>query len=175
MLPHPTLDKLQTLRLHGMLKAFAEQLKTPDIDSLSFEERLGLLVDRELTERDDKRLSSRLRQARLKHNACLEDIDYRSPRGLDKALILQLSGGQWLRDGLNLIIGGPTGVMNLQDRRQGFPEDAALVRRLVETNAVGDDATYAAYPSGWSQVSNTPYRFYKRTPMAGRPKNRKKS
>jgi DNA replication protein DnaC len=84
--------------------------KTPDIDSLSFEERLGLLVDRELTERDDKRLSSRLRQARLKHNACLEDIDYRSPRGLDKALILQLSGGQWLRDGLNLIISGPTGV-----------------------------------------------------------------
>ncbi|HEJ5303937.1 TPA: IstB-like ATP-binding domain-containing protein, partial [Pseudomonas aeruginosa] len=54
MLPHPTLDKLQTLRLHGMLKALAEQLKTPDIDSLSFEERLGLLVDRELTERDDK-------------------------------------------------------------------------------------------------------------------------
>ena len=65
MLPHPTLDKLQTLRLHGMLKALAEQLKTADIDSLSFEERLGLLVDRELTERDDKRLSSRLRQARL--------------------------------------------------------------------------------------------------------------
>lgn len=110
MLPHPTLDKLQTLRLHGMLKALNEQLKTPDIDSLSFEERLGLLVDRELTERDDKRLSSRLRQARLKHNACLEDIDYRSPRGLDKSLILQLGSGQWLRDGLNLIIGGPTGV-----------------------------------------------------------------
>ena len=110
MLPHPTLDKLQSLRLHGMLKALAEQLKIPDIGSLSFEERLGLLVDRELTERDDKRLSSRLRQARLRHNACLEDLDYRSPRGLDKALILQLSSGQWLRDGLNLIIGGPTGV-----------------------------------------------------------------
>ena len=102
MLPHPTLDKLQTLRLHGMLKALNEQLKTPEIDSLSFEERLGLLVDRELTERDDKRLSSRLRQAKLRHNACLEDLDYRSPRGLDKALILQLSSGQWLRDGLRL-------------------------------------------------------------------------
>ena len=94
MLPHPTLDKLQTLRLTGMLKALAEQLKTPDIDSLSFVERLGLLVDRELTERDDKRLSSRLRQARLKHSACLEDIDYRAPRGLDKGLILQLGSGQ---------------------------------------------------------------------------------
>ena len=110
MLPHPTLDKLQTLRLHGMLKALNEQLKTPDIDSLSFEERLGLLVDRELTERENTRLSSRLKLARLRHNACLEDIDYRSPRGLDKSLILQLGSGQWLRDGLNLIIGGPTGV-----------------------------------------------------------------
>ena len=80
---------------------------------------------------------------------------------LDNTLIMITSD-----NGANSI-GGPTGVMNLQDRRQGFPEDAALVRRLVETNAVGDDATYAAYPSGWSQVSNTPYRFYKRTPMAG--------
>lgn len=110
MLHHPPLDKLQTLRLNGMLKVLSEQLKTPDIDSLSFEERLGLLVDRELTEREDKRLSSRLRLARLRHNVCLEDIDYRAPRGLDKALILQLGSGQWLRDGLNLIIGGPTGV-----------------------------------------------------------------
>ena len=80
---------------------------------------------------------------------------------LDNTLIMITSD-----NGANSI-GGPTGVMNLQDRRQGFPEDAALVRRLVETNAVGDDGTYAAYPSGWSQVSNTPYRFYKRTPMAG--------
>jgi DNA replication protein DnaC len=82
----------------------------PDIASLSFEERLGLMVDLELTERENTRLSSRLKAARLRHNACLEDIDYRSPSGLDKSLILQLGSGQWLRDGLNLIIGGPTGV-----------------------------------------------------------------
>ncbi|WP_241779072.1 ATP-binding protein, partial [Pseudomonas corrugata] len=63
------------------------------------------MVDRELTEREDARLSTRLKAARLRHNACLEDIDYRSPRGLDKSLILQLGSGQWLRDGLNLIIG----------------------------------------------------------------------
>lgn len=68
------------------------------------------MVDRELTEREDARLSTRLKAARLHHNACLEDIDYRSPRGLDKLLILQLGSGQWLRVGLNLIIGGPTGV-----------------------------------------------------------------
>lgn len=110
MLPNPTLDKLQTLRLHGMIKALGEQPATPDIDDLSFDERLGLMVDRELTEREDARLTTSLKAARLRHNACLEDIDYRSPRGLDKALILQLGSGQWLRDGLNLIIGGPTGV-----------------------------------------------------------------
>ncbi|KPY96963.1 ISPsy14, transposition helper protein, partial [Pseudomonas tremae] len=110
MLPNPTLDKLQTLRLHGMIKALSEQHATPDINDLSFDERLGLMVDRELTEREDIRLTTRLKAARLRDNACLEDIDYRSPRGLDKALILQLGSGQWLRDGLNLIIGGPTGV-----------------------------------------------------------------
>lgn len=64
-------------------------------------------------------------------------------------------------------IGGPTGVMNLQDRRQGFPEMPEVVRRLMDDNEVGSDTTYASYPSGWSQVSNTPYRYYKRTPMAG--------
>ncbi|RMR74648.1 Transposase subunit, partial [Pseudomonas savastanoi pv. fraxini] len=105
-----TLDKLQTLRLHGMIKSLGEQHATPDINDLSFDERFGLMVDRELTEREDARLTTRLKAARLRHNACLEDIDYRSPRGLDKALILQLGSGQWLRDGLNLIIGGPTGV-----------------------------------------------------------------
>nr|AAF80265.1 putative ATP-binding protein [Pseudomonas sp. JR1] len=110
MLPNPTLDKLQTLRLHGMIKALGEQHATPDINDLSFDERLGLMVDRELTEREDARLTTRLKAARLRHNACLEDIDYRSPRGLDKALILQLGSGPVLRDGLNLIIGGPTGV-----------------------------------------------------------------
>ena len=110
MLPNPTLDKLQALRLHGMIKALSEQHATPDINDVSFDERLGLMVDRELTEREDIRLSTRLKAARLRDNACLEDIDYRSPRGLDKALILQLGSGQWLRDGLNLIIGGPTGV-----------------------------------------------------------------
>ncbi|MCP1489787.1 DNA replication protein DnaC [Pseudomonas fluorescens] len=110
MLPNPTLDKLQTLRLHGMIKALSEQHATLDIKDLGFDERLGLMVDRELTEREDARLTTRLKAARLRHNACLEDIDYRSPRGLDKSLILQLGSGQWLRDGLNLIIGGPTGV-----------------------------------------------------------------
>ena len=110
MLHHPTLEKLQTLRLSGMHKALTEQMNMPDIDALSFEERLGLLADREMTEREDRRLTTRLRQAKLKHNACLEDIDYRAARGLDKALILQLASCRWIHEGLNLIINGPTGV-----------------------------------------------------------------
>ncbi len=110
MLHHPTLEKLQTLRLSGMHRALTEQMNMPDSDTLSFEERLGLLADREMTERQDRRLKTRLRQAKLKHNACIEDIDYSSPRGLDKALILQLSSCRWVHEGLNLIINGPTGV-----------------------------------------------------------------
>ena len=110
MLHHPTLDKLQQLRLTGMHKALRDQLALPEIDELSFEERLGLLADRELTEREDRRLQTRLRQAKLKQNACLEDIDYRTPRGLDKGLITQLATGQWIRDGLNTLLVGPTGV-----------------------------------------------------------------
>lgn len=161
MLPHPTLDKLQTLRLHGMLKALAEQLKTPDIDSLSFVERLGLLVDRELTERDDKRLSSRLRQARLKHNACLEDIDYRAPRGLDKGLILQLGSGQWLRDGLNLIINGPTGVgktwlacaLAHQACRDGYSvRYLRLPRLLEELGLAHGDGRFAKLMSSYAKT-----------------------
>jgi DNA replication protein DnaC len=110
MLHHPTLDKLQQLRLTGMHRALREQLELPEIEDLSFEERLGLLADRELTEREDRRLQTRLRQARLRQNACLEDIDYRAPRGLDKALITQLATGQWIRERLNVILPGPTGV-----------------------------------------------------------------
>ena len=87
MLTHPTLDKLQTLRLTGMYQALVEQLQMPDIAALTFEERFGLLVDRECTERENRRLTTRLRQAKLRQTACIEDIDYRHPRGLDKALM----------------------------------------------------------------------------------------
>ncbi len=110
MLTHPTLDKLQRLKFTGMASALAEQMNTPDIEELAFEERLGLLVDRELTERENRRLTSRLRRARLKHNAALEDIDYRHPRGLDKSLIQSLATCQWVKEHLNVLVTGPTGV-----------------------------------------------------------------
>jgi DNA replication protein DnaC len=110
MLHHPTLAKLQSLRLFGMYKALIEQMHLPEVAALSFEERLGLLTDRELTERQDRRLKTRLREAKLKHNACVEDLDDCAPRGLDRALLLQLATCRWIHDGLNLLINGPTGV-----------------------------------------------------------------
>ena len=76
MLHHPTLDKLNTLKFTGMSAALTEQLSLDNIDDLAFEERLGLLVDREITERNNRRLKTRLRQAKLKQSACMEDIDY---------------------------------------------------------------------------------------------------
>jgi len=110
MLTHPTLDKLQTLRLTGMYQALIEQRQVPDMAALTFEERLGLLVDRELTERENRRLTTRLRQAKLRQTACIEDIDYRHPRGLDKALMARLATCQWVREHHNVLITGPTGI-----------------------------------------------------------------
>jgi DNA replication protein DnaC len=110
MLTHPTLDKLQTLRLTGMYQALVEQLQMPDIATLTFEERFGLLVDRECTEREHRRLTTRVRQAKLRQTACIEDLDDRHPRGLDKSLIARLATCQWVRERHNVLITGPTGI-----------------------------------------------------------------
>lgn len=110
MLTHPTIDKLETLRLAGMAKALKEQWQMPDINELVFEERLGLLVDRETALRESRRMQSRLRKAKLRQNASLEDIDFRHPRGLDKSLIVKLADCQWIKNHQNLLITGPTGV-----------------------------------------------------------------
>jgi DNA replication protein DnaC len=110
MLNHPTLDKLKTLKFYGMIHGLHDQAQHPGIDQLSFEERLGLLVDREMTDRSDRRLKNRLLQAKLKQNACLEDLDYQSNRGLDKALLQSLQDCQWVKKAFNILITGPTGV-----------------------------------------------------------------
>ena len=86
MLKTPTMEKLQNLKLNGMLRGLEEQDASSEYESLSFEERLGLLVDRETIERENRRLQTRLKQAKLKQTACFEDIDYRHRRGLDKKL-----------------------------------------------------------------------------------------
>lgn len=110
MLNHPTLDKLEQLRFAGMQRALKQQMNDPDIDALPFMERLGLLVDREMTDRENKKIQSRLSRARLRQQVCVEDIDYRRGRGLGRSLILQLSTCQWINRHRNLIITGATGV-----------------------------------------------------------------
>jgi DNA replication protein DnaC len=110
MLIHPIIEKLKSLRLSGMAIALEEQMQIPDMESLSFEERLGLMVDREATYRENRRLKTRLKKAKLKQNACIEDIDYRHKRGLDKTLMVKLFSCDWIRDANNLIITGPTGT-----------------------------------------------------------------
>lgn len=110
MLRHATLDQLAELKLHGMAKAFEEQLSMSDVAELSFEERLGLLVEREATERAARRLTARLRKAKLREQAAIEDIDFRARRGLDKRQILRLASCQWVADHLNVLVTGKAGV-----------------------------------------------------------------
>ena len=110
MLKHPTLDQLHTLGLHGMAKAFNEIADADEANGLGHHEWLGLLLDREASWRQDKRFTTRLRHAKLRQQACVEDVDYRSPRGLDRALFQKLVEGQWIEAHDNLALIGPTGV-----------------------------------------------------------------
>ena len=111
MLNQPTLEKLLALRLRGMAEAFREQQESADQQRLSFEERLGLLIDRQWNWRENRALDRRLRSGRLQGPACLEDIDYRTPRGLDRPLIRSLTQeSAWVREHQNLFVLGPTGI-----------------------------------------------------------------
>jgi DNA replication protein DnaC len=110
LLTEQTLEKLYAMRLNGMADAFKEQMMQPDMNDLSFEERFAFLVDRHWTFRENRRLQTLLRNARLKDNACIEDIDYKSPRGISKSLVLSLSGCDWIKNAQNIIVTGPTGV-----------------------------------------------------------------
>lgn len=110
MLITPTIDKLHALALSGMARALTDQQGHPDYASLSFEERLGLLVDREMQDRENRRLARHLKSARLRSDAVLEDVDLRTPRGLDRAAVLALGEATWVRDHRNVLVTGPTGV-----------------------------------------------------------------
>ena len=108
MLKHPTLDQLYALGLQGMAKGFTEI--GAEADNLDKCEWLGLLLDREASWRQDKRFAARLRYAKLRQQACAEDVDYRSPRGLDRPLFQKLVEGHWIEAHENLALVGPTGV-----------------------------------------------------------------
>jgi DNA replication protein DnaC len=110
MLINATIDKLQAMSLGGMARALEEQLASPGHAELSFEERLGLLVDREAQDRENRRLARRLKAAKLRSEAVIEDVDFRVPRGLDRATVLSLAESHWVEAHRNVLVTGPTGV-----------------------------------------------------------------
>ena len=110
MLREPTLEKLYDMKLNGMAQAFKEQLQHPAVNELSFDERFSLLVDHQWSWQEERKMKRLLHNARLKINACIEDIDFKAPRGIDKSVILSLATCEWIRDAQNIIITGPTGV-----------------------------------------------------------------
>ena len=109
MLRQPTLDLLHELRLSGMAQAFNEQAAMPDIAELSFEDRLSLLLEREKTDREQRRYQRLKGHARLHLDATIEDVNFKAPRGLDRSLVLRLASGQWIRDGQTVLVTGATG------------------------------------------------------------------
>jgi DNA replication protein DnaC len=141
MLTQHTLTQLKSLKLDGMACALEEQQIMPASQALTFEDRLGLLVEREVVWRDNRRLERLLRQAKLKQaQACVEDIDYRGSRGLDKRLMVTLAGCEWIRRSQNVLLTGPTGAgktwlacaLGNQACRQGFSAMYVRVPRLLE-------------------------------------------
>jgi DNA replication protein DnaC len=110
MLNQPTIEKLQVMKLHGMAAAFQEQIESAEIHQLSFEERFGLLVDRQWTWKEGRALIRRLQLAKFKERAVIEDINYQHPRGLDRKLMRTLAGSEWVRQHHNILFIGPTGI-----------------------------------------------------------------
>ena len=152
MLTHPTIEKLQALHLTAMAQAFDHQRGSSQHAELSFEDRFGLLVETEWTAREQRRLVQRLRQAKLRYPACLEDIDFATPRGLAREVVLSLGTGGWIRDHHNVLITGPTGIGKswlacafVQSAcRQGFSATYVRMPRLLHELAVSrGDGSYA--------------------------------
>ena len=108
MLNEQTFDKLYAMKLIGMAEGFKEQLEQPSFRDLSFEERFGMMVERQWSWKENKRLKRLLQDAKLKLQACIEDIDYRTPRAMEKSVILSLASCHWIRNHQNLLICGPT-------------------------------------------------------------------
>lgn len=152
MLTEPTMEKLRDLKLETMASAWIEQQKNADVTRLTFEERLGLLVDAEWLGRENKRLARCMREAKLKMSqACIEDIDFPARRELDKASIRQLASCRWVQEHQNVIITGPTGTgktyiacaLAQQACRKGYHALYRRASRLFEELALAHaDGTY---------------------------------
>ena len=161
MLHQHTLDKLHTLRLTGMAAAFEQQLAQPAAQELSFEERFALLLDQEILYRDNRRLARLLKAAKLRVGACVEDIDYRHPRGIDRSFMSTLASCQWIERHQNLTITGPAGsgktwlacALGNQACRQGLSVRYVRLPRLFELLRIahGD----GSYPRLMNQLAKT--------------------
>lgn len=110
MLTQQTVEKMNAMKLSGMAEAFQQQLSSSECTRLSFDERLGLLVDSEWTTREQRKLKRRLRSAKMRYAASVEDIDFKHPRGLDRQQVLSLGNCGWIQSRHNLLITGPTGI-----------------------------------------------------------------
>lgn len=152
MLIQQTKEQLRTLKLTGILDALEQQLEQPESHDLAFEQRLGMLVDREVLHRENRRLARLLTQAKLRVSACVEDIDYAHPRGLKKPQVASLASGDWINAHRNLCITGPTGsgktwlscAFGNQACRAGISVRYVRLPRLLEQLRVArGDGTYA--------------------------------
>ena len=161
MLDQATLQTLRGFKLFGMAEALEQQFKESDVQSLSFEERMGLLIDRESTSRDNRRLARLLRLAKLREQAYVEDIDYRHPRGLQKSLMTSLATSGWVRKAQNVCLSGPTGTgktylacaLGHAACRQGLSVRYWRLPRLFETVRIAHgDGSYARLLSGLAKT-----------------------
>ena len=110
MLTQPTIEKLNSMKLAAMARAFADQMQCPDMAQLSFEERFGLIVDYQITDLENRRMQNRLRTAKLRLSASIEDLDFRQGRGMDRSTVMSLAGNQWVKSHHNILVTGPTGA-----------------------------------------------------------------
>lgn len=152
MLTQPTIEKLNSMKLTAMAKAFADQMQCPDITQLTFEERFGLIVDHQMTDLENRRMLSRLKKARLRLPASLEDLDFKQGRGLDRATVMSLALNQWVTSHHNILVTGPTGAgksylacaLAQKACRDGYATLYQRVPRLLQEIAVSRlDGRYA--------------------------------
>jgi DNA replication protein DnaC len=152
MLMQQTIESLYLMNLNGMAEGLKEQMNQPNIAELSFEERFALLVDRQWAYKEDRKMRRLLQNARLKISACIEDIDFKTPRGLDRSVILRLADCDWIKNGQNVIITGPTGggktylacALANKACRTGLPSYYVRLPRLFQELGIAKaDGSYA--------------------------------
>ncbi len=151
MLNQQTVDKMNAMKFSAMAEAFEQQLGSGEHAKLSFEERVGLLVDCEWTAREQRKLTRRLRSAKLRHSASLENVNFKHPRGLNRQQVLSLGSCSWIQERHHVVITGPTGIGKsflacaFAERacRRGFTARYVRMPRLLHELAVGrGDGSY---------------------------------